>query len=52
MSGRLVDRVLDEVKGPGRFDTTWRPAKVGSGLYYLRLRAAGEARVTLLIIIK
>jgi hypothetical protein len=50
-SGRRVDVLVDGWREAGRHEATWRSGDVPSGLYYVRLRAAGEDLVRRLCVL-
>ncbi len=55
-SGRLVGMLADDVRGPGRHELLWSAwgagrERLGSGLYFCRLRAAGTELTRPLIVL-
>jgi len=39
VSGRLVERIVDKVHEPGRYDVRWDAREVAAGAYFVRLNA-------------
>jgi hypothetical protein len=51
VAGRLVEELVNEVKGAGAYVVEWDAGKMPSGVYFLRLQTAGQTvvrRATLL----
>jgi len=50
--GRLVARLLDGWLAAGRHQARWDAATLASGVYFVRLRAAGESRTRRAVVIR
>ena len=50
--GREVERVVDEVRPPGRYEVTWYAAARSSGVYFVRMIAGGFTSVKRLMLVK
>jgi hypothetical protein len=50
--GRLVARLAEAFLPPGRHQARWNAAALESGVYFVRLRAAGESRTRRAVVIR
>jgi hypothetical protein len=41
VAGRLIDVLIDEVRGPGVYQQSFAPTDLASGVYLYRLQADG-----------
>ena len=50
--GRLIARLADGLLPAGRHQARWDAARLGSGVYFVRLCAAGESRTGRAVVIR
>lgn len=50
--GRKVQTLLDISQPAGEYQSVWQADKVGSGLYFAKLKAGGQSKSTKLILLK
>ena len=50
--GALVDRLLDAIRVPGKYEVTWNASRFGSGVYFVRLDAGNRSQVRKIVLLK
>ncbi|MDX1741132.1 MAG: T9SS type A sorting domain-containing protein, partial [Rhodothermales bacterium] len=52
VTGRLVARLVDEVKAPGRYRTVWDARTMASGVYFCRLIQGSSVEVRPVVLVR
>ncbi len=52
VSGRLVDRLVDEARSPGRYEVRWDARRLAGGAYFVRFTTSSFTRTERVLLVK